>query len=388
VFEVLVDITCIVALLVIFRPLVLKYFGPKQSYQLWLAIPFYLIYSLLPNEAKISLPIQAIDYYAVNFNRASIVENITQYNYVSLLYLTGVICGLLILSLGLLSFHSKNPKYQLATQKLPNKQTNVPIYWNEQITSPILVGIFKPAIHIPLDFFIRYSEFQQYAVLKHELYHHHRKDILWNLIANFLVVLFWFNPIFWLGYRLFRQDQELSCDEAVLNGETAKNKQEYAKVLLTSNTHYWLISAQTSFGKKGNAKMMKERINAIKKTGVYNKYVTLVGFICLTLASMTQLNATSINKEQKQIEKLSNTLKPIVRINPQYPQEAAKAGVEGWVILEFGVSQNGTVENIRVTASHPESIFDEAAKRAVAKWRYKPHTLDQQVNTVELAFKL
>ena len=65
-------------------------------------------------------------------------------------------------------------------------------------------------------------------------------------------------------------------------------------------------------------------------------------------------------------------IQPIIRINPQYPVEAQMKGIEGWVLLQFDVSESGSVSNIKVLKSKPPRIFDRAAASAVVKWKYKP----------------
>lgn len=69
---------------------------------------------------------------------------------------------------------------------------------------------------------------------------------------------------------------------------------------------------------------------------------------------------------------------PIVRVPPQYPRRALSRGVEGWVLLEFTVTKAGAVENPIVLRADPESIFDNAAIRAVSRWKYKPQTISGQ----------
>jgi protein TonB len=63
---------------------------------------------------------------------------------------------------------------------------------------------------------------------------------------------------------------------------------------------------------------------------------------------------------------------PLVRVDPEYPQRARQRGIEGWVDLEFTIGPAGTVENARVIGSSPPTVFDQAALRAVQRWRYNP----------------
>ncbi|SFC41123.1 outer membrane transport energization protein TonB (TC 2.C.1.1.1) [Marinospirillum celere] len=63
---------------------------------------------------------------------------------------------------------------------------------------------------------------------------------------------------------------------------------------------------------------------------------------------------------------------PVHREQPQYPRQALARRIEGWVELVFEVDAEGRVqpETIRVLAADPEGVFDRAARRAIARWRF------------------
>jgi protein TonB len=67
---------------------------------------------------------------------------------------------------------------------------------------------------------------------------------------------------------------------------------------------------------------------------------------------------------------------PIVRVNPQYPLRASERGIEGWVEVVFTISKLGTVKDPSVLNSHPSSIFDRSALKAIRKWKYNPKIED------------
>ena len=67
---------------------------------------------------------------------------------------------------------------------------------------------------------------------------------------------------------------------------------------------------------------------------------------------------------------------PLVRVLPQYPPQAVSRGIEGWVVVEFTISEAGTVKNPVVLESHPSDIFNREMLRAIRKWKYKPKIVD------------
>ena len=69
---------------------------------------------------------------------------------------------------------------------------------------------------------------------------------------------------------------------------------------------------------------------------------------------------------------------PIVRVPPVYPQRALDRGVEGWVEVEFTVTEIGGVSDPKVLSAHPSSIFNRAALRAIERWKYEPKVVDGQ----------
>jgi protein TonB len=57
---------------------------------------------------------------------------------------------------------------------------------------------------------------------------------------------------------------------------------------------------------------------------------------------------------------------------PNYPYLAKRDNIEGWVVLRFVVDTEGAATKAVVTAAEPEGIFEEAALKAVARYKFKP----------------
>ena len=67
---------------------------------------------------------------------------------------------------------------------------------------------------------------------------------------------------------------------------------------------------------------------------------------------------------------------PIVRFAPRYPTAAARAGREGWVVIEFTVDEMGSVKDPIIVVSEGSTSFHEPALEATLKFRYSPRFVD------------
>jgi len=79
---------------------------------------------------------------------------------------------------------------------------------------------------------------------------------------------------------------------------------------------------------------------------------------------------------------------PVYREAPEYPAGASKQNVEGYVQLSFDIEKDGSVTSASVIKSVPDGVFDEAALKAISKWRYHSPLEKQHNVKVQLDFVL
>lgn len=127
------------------------------------------------------------------------------------------------------------------------------IYTSNMIKTPMVIGIVKPKIVLPVHID---EEIKRFAVL-HELTHIKRKDNLVKAIFTFAAVLHWFNPIVWVMLKQLAKDIELACDESVIKKLTKKSVKEYASALVLANEQ--MKSYITAF----SSNQLEKRIYAI-----------------------------------------------------------------------------------------------------------------------------
>ncbi len=97
------------------------------------------------------------------------------------------------------------------------------------IRSPLLVGLFRPAILLPdvkgLEDLVATRE-----VLVHELAHAERGDCFWHLLSRIATALLWIQPLLWLLARRIEEAAEDVCDNYVI--EHARDRRAYAEKLV------------------------------------------------------------------------------------------------------------------------------------------------------------
>jgi len=68
----------------------------------------------------------------------------------------------------------------------------------------------------------------------------------------------------------------------------------------------------------------------------------------------------------------------LFQVPPQYPPEAARDRIEGWVKIRFTILPDGTVADPKVLESAPRRVFDRSAMTAILRWKFKPRIVDGQ----------
>ncbi|HET7674928.1 MAG TPA: energy transducer TonB, partial [Gammaproteobacteria bacterium] len=79
---------------------------------------------------------------------------------------------------------------------------------------------------------------------------------------------------------------------------------------------------------------------------------------------------------------------PVHLVPPEYPIEAARRHVNGYVIVGFTVNASGRTQDIQIVASEPRHIFDDAARKAVEQWRFQPYRIDGKPASTRIEQKI
>jgi TonB family protein len=117
------------------------------------------------------------------------------------------------------------------------------------------------------------------------------------------------------------------------------------------------------------------------------------GALVLPLAAMQQRSGES--RGRGQVYKIGGDVKSprlLYKVEPEYSESARAAKLQGTVVLNLVVSEEGRAEDIVVQTSLEEGGLDQKAVEAVQQWIFDPGTRDGQpvpvYATIEINFRL
>ena len=146
----------------------------------------------------------------------------------------------------------------------------------EAVTTPAITGVIRPTLLLPHEGYdVRALRF----ILRHELCHLKRRDMLAKLVLLAANAMHWFNPTVYLLLRQADEDIELACDSAATHGMERLERADYSRTLLAAvQRESTAVPATTCFG--GTVERLKRRISNVlgaqKKRGL--------GIVALVLA--------------------------------------------------------------------------------------------------------
>jgi TonB family protein len=103
--------------------------------------------------------------------------------------------------------------------------------------------------------------------------------------------------------------------------------------------------------------------------------------------------SAAVNKAKRKAEALA---KPqavrddmvVKSVTPEYPSKAQRRQIEGYVDLHFTTNEAGEVVDVSVAKAEPPDMFEEAAIRALKKWKFKPLMIDGEASSQRLALRM
>ncbi len=149
---------------------------------------------------------------------------------------------------------------------------------------PAALGIWRPGIVFPEPLATTLSDTQLQLILRHELAHVRRKDVLWDCLASWVVYFHWFNPVAWWARSYLRRERELACDELAVQNSDASQVRAYGDLLVQLATNDQAVAdTLTPVGIGAHFHDLKRRIHMVARQPQWNWQSRVIGVLVLSV---------------------------------------------------------------------------------------------------------
>lgn len=166
--------------------------------------------------------------------------------------------------------------------------SRIPIYSTAFLKSPVIAGLFRPCIYLPIPLILHCPARRLRYMLLHELQHYRHKDALAGLLMDLAATLYWYHPLVWYALREMRSDREVACDTAVLELLEETDYPDYGRTLLA------VAGASSPFpfavGISGTMRQMQKRILLISSYQKLSFRKKARGLFCFLVTAVFLLN--------------------------------------------------------------------------------------------------
>lgn len=314
--------TCLAAVITLIKPLTKRVFGSSWHYYIYLAVLVVMVMPArfdLPQKpeirnigitetATLMLPVDTVQVEApapahhtepktdIFRTGTSFVKGITGYglNIPAYLWLFGAVLMLLINIIGYIRLIIKMRKNSVVIScpqiaDFTRRKVTARVW--ENTSSPFMVGIFKPVLVLPAR---ELTEEQLNNILRHEMTHFKRHDILYKWFAALVKCAHWFNPMVWYVIRQINTECEISCDAAVTLTMNKEEEMSYIDTVLallpTGKTKQIPFTTQMASSKR----VLKRRFEMIRDKRRTSKFVSALSAVIAIVMLGTTVFASGI----------------------------------------------------------------------------------------------
>lgn len=306
----------------LFRPITKKIFGYSWHYYIWLCVLFVMLMPVRFNVNPPSAP--SITTQTVQTQQTAVseqtetTENIVQtdkaqksqllqkatviwdriiYNRINILAYLWLIGAIALMLLNVVQYVRLNIKIHKKSEIIPCPETGeytdrkITVRVWENVASPFMTGVLRPTLILPKT---ELSSEQLHNILRHEMTHFMRCDILYKWFAEFVKCVHWFNPIAWYVSKQIAAECEISCDMSVTKNMTDSEKMSYISTILsllpTGKSKQLPLTTQMASSKK----ILKRRFIMIKNKKTTSRFMSVISAVIAVVMLSTTVFASGV----------------------------------------------------------------------------------------------
>ena len=310
------------AVISLFRPITKRLFGYSWHYYIWLCVLFVMLipvrFNVKPTSAPGITPQTVQTQQTVAGEQPETTENTVQanaaqkpqliqkatviwdriiYNRLNISAYLWLIGAIALMLLNVVRYVRLNIKIRKTGEviscaeigKYTDRKINVRVW--ENIASPFMTGVFRPMLILPKT---ELSSEQLHNILRHEMTHFKRHDILYKWFAEFVKCVHWFNPMAWYVSKQIAAECEISCDMAVTKNMTDSEEMSYIITILsllpTGKSKQLPLTTQMASSKK----ILKRRFVMIKNKKTTSIFMSVLSAVIAVVMLSTTVFASGV----------------------------------------------------------------------------------------------
>ena len=314
--------SALAAVISIFRPITKKIFGYSWHYYIWLCVLFVMLMPVRFNVNPMPAPNIATQtvqtQQTVAGEQPETTENIVQtapiqkpqllqkatviwdriiYNRMNILAYVWLIGAIALMLLNVVRYVRLNIKIRKngeviscpETREYTDRKINVRVW--ENVASPFMTGVFRPMLILPKT---ELSSEQLHNILRHEMTHFKRHDILYKWSAEFVKCVHWFNPAAWYISKQISTECEISCDMTVTKNMSGSEEMSYINTILsllpTGKSKQLPLTTQMASSKK----FLKRRFIMIKNKKTTSRFMSVLSAVIAVIMLSTTVFASGV----------------------------------------------------------------------------------------------
>jgi bla regulator protein BlaR1 len=245
----------------------------------------------------------------------------------------------------------------------------------------VTFGWREPTVLLPPGFTELPPDAQR-AVACHELLHVRRRDWLFSLFEEAVRALLWFHPAVWMLLSRLALSREQVVDGEVVRWTGARRAYLEALRATALQPRRTLVPGLPFFHQRSHlharvAQLTKEV--SMSRPRITALLTTCAGVLALTAflgaSSFPMLSSAWAGGKTMKVAGDVQPPKILSKSAPVYPEAAKKDKVEGKVVVDCIIDEQGHVTQTKVAASAGNQDLDTAARDAVSSWTFRPATL-------------
>lgn len=190
-----------------------------------------------------------------------------------------------------------NALFQQCERKLHVKRHLV-LMESSCVKSPITYGFFKTYTILPVNINEKLTTKQLEHIFLHEISHIKHGDNQVNALIFLLRLIYWFNPLIWIGIKEMKLDREIACDMSVLNLLDQRDRSEYGYTILCfadRSLHHLPLALENGMGGSGRQiKRRLEKILSFSRESGRIKVKSVVASLIIAILVVCQLPILSV----------------------------------------------------------------------------------------------